>query len=109
MAAEFVGGAVFSAFLQVAFDRLAPRDVVNFLKGNKRIGGLVDKLKIVMISADSVLSDAEEKQFTDSNVKRWLDALKDAVYVADDLLDEIATDALRSKSEAEIQTFTSKC
>ena len=108
MAAEFVGGAVFSAFLQVAFDRVASRDVVNFLKGNKGIGGLVEKLKIVMISADSVLSDAEEKQFEYPNVKRWLDELKDAVYVADDLLDEIATEALRSKLEAEFQTSTNK-
>ena len=108
MAAEVVGGAVFSAFLQVAFDRVASRDVVNFLKGNKRIGGLVEKLKIVLLPANAVLNDAEERQFTDSNVKQWLDELKDAVYVADDLLDEIATEALRSKSEAEIQTFTSK-
>nr|POE56110.1 putative disease resistance rpp13-like protein 1 [Quercus suber] len=108
MAAELVGGAVLSALLQVAFDRVAPRDVVNFLKGSKRIDGLVQKLKIVLISANSVLNDAEEKQFTDSNVKQWLDELKDAVYVADDLLDEIATEALRPKLEAEFQTSNSK-
>ncbi|XP_050283300.1 putative disease resistance RPP13-like protein 1 [Quercus robur] len=107
MAAEFVGGAVFSAFLQVAFDRVASRDVVNFLKRSKVIEGLVRKLKLVLITADSALSDAEEKQFEYPNVKRWLNELKDAVYVADDLLDEIATEALRSKSEAEFQTSTS--
>ncbi|XP_050283415.1 putative disease resistance protein At3g14460 isoform X1 [Quercus robur] len=107
MALEFVGGAVFSAFLQVAFDRMASRDVVNFLKGSKVIEGLVRKLKLVLISADSLLVDAEEKQFEDPNVKRWLNELKDAAYVADDLLDEIATEALRSKSEAEFQTSTS--
>ena len=94
MAAEFVGGAVFSAILQVAFYRMASRDVVNFLKGSKVIEGLVRKLKLVLISADSLLGDAEEKQFEDPNVKRWLNELKDAVYVADDLLDEIATEAL---------------
>ena len=55
MAAEFVGGAVFSAFLQVAFDRVTPDDVVKFLKGNKHIGELVEKLKIVLLPANAVL------------------------------------------------------
>ena len=64
--AEIVGEAVLSTLLQVAFNRLAPRDIVNFLKGNKRIGGLVEKLKIVLLPANAVLNDAEERQFTDS-------------------------------------------
>ncbi|KAM4072706.1 hypothetical protein ACB094_11G159200 [Castanea mollissima] len=61
----------------------------------------------MLLSAKSVLIDVEEKQFTNPAVKNWLDELKDVVYVADDLLDEIATKAL-SKSEVEFQTCTSK-
>ncbi|XVF79363.1 hypothetical protein PTKIN_Ptkin14bG0216000 [Pterospermum kingtungense] len=33
------------------------------------------------------------------NVRSWIDELKDAVYDAEDLLDEIAYEAFRSKME----------
>ena len=101
MAGALVGGAFLSAFLQVAFDRVASREVLDYLKGRKLIDGLLQKLKIELMSADAVLIDAEEKQITNPAVKEWLDELKDAVYVADDLLDEIAYEALRCKLEAE--------
>ncbi|GMY22691.1 putative disease resistance RPP13-like protein 1 [Fagus crenata] len=101
MAGALVGGAFLSAFLQVAFDRVASHEVLDYLKGRKLIDGLLQKLKIELMSADAVLIDAEEKQITNPAVKKWLDELKDAVYVADDLLDEIAYEALRCKLEAE--------
>ncbi|KAM3685868.1 hypothetical protein ACJW31_11G151500 [Castanea mollissima] len=107
MAGALVGGAVLSAFLQVAFDRAASREVLDYLNGRKLIDGLVQKLKMELMSAGAVLNDAEEKQITDPAVKKWLDELKDAVYVADDLLDDIAYEALRCKLEAE-STSTSK-
>nr|POE44832.1 putative disease resistance rpp13-like protein 1 [Quercus suber] len=106
--AEALVGGVLSAFLKVAFDRLASREVLDFLKGRKPIDGLVQKLKIELISADAVLVDAEEKQITNPAVEEWLDELKDAVYVADDLLDEIAYEAMRCNLEAESQNNTSK-
>nr|POF14634.1 putative disease resistance rpp13-like protein 1 [Quercus suber] len=101
MAGALVGGAFLSAFLQVAFDRVASREVLDYLNGRKLIDRLVKKLKIELVSAGAVLNDAENKQITDPAVKKWLDELKDAVYVADDILDEIAYEALRCKLEAE--------
>ncbi|XP_075647118.1 putative disease resistance RPP13-like protein 1 [Castanea sativa] len=101
MAGALVGGAFLSAFLQVAFDRVASREVLDYLNGRKLIDRLVQKLKLELMSAGAVLNDAEEKQITDPAVKNWLDELKDAVYVADDLLDEIAYEALRCKLDDE--------
>ena len=55
-----------------------------------------------------MLNDAEEKEITDTIVKEWLDELKDSLYHAEDLLDEITTEALRCQVEADFVTSTSK-
>ena len=63
------------------------------------------RLKTTMISGGGLLDDAEEKQITNRAVRDWLAEYKDAVYEADDFLDEIAYEALRQELEAEAQTF----
>ncbi|XP_050288531.1 putative disease resistance RPP13-like protein 1 [Quercus robur] len=99
--AVFLGQALATSIIQVALDRLASHEVIDYFKGRKLNQKLLQNLEFVLLSANSVLIDAEEKQFTNSAMKKWLDELKDAVYVADDLLDEIAT-------EAKFQTRTNK-
>ncbi|KAB1200208.1 putative disease resistance RPP13-like protein 1 [Morella rubra] len=66
------------------------------------------KLKIAVLSVNAVLEDAEEKQLTKPFVKDWIDELKDALYDADDILDGIATEARRSKLEADFPTTMGK-
>jgi hypothetical protein len=66
------------------------------------------KLKISLLSVNALLEDAEEKQLTKPAVKAWLNELKDAIYDAEDVLDEIATEALQRKLDAEFQTTASK-
>ncbi|KAF2322331.1 hypothetical protein GH714_012301 [Hevea brasiliensis] len=95
-----VGGAFLSAFLQVLFGRMASREVVDFFKNRRLNDGLLKKMKTTLISVKS-LDDAEEKEITKPAVKQWLEELKIAVYEADDVLDEIAYEALRSEIEAE--------
>ncbi|KAB1225634.1 putative disease resistance RPP13-like protein 1 [Morella rubra] len=103
-----VGGALLSAFLQVVIDRAASREVIDFLRGHKLIGGLVYKLKTALMAVNVLVEDAEEKQATKPNVKTWLDELKDAVYDAEDILDKVATQALRRKLDAEFETTAIK-
>ncbi|KAK9912971.1 hypothetical protein M0R45_036800 [Rubus argutus] len=50
---------------------------------------------------NSVVDDAEGKQLHSTTVKAWLNDLKEAVYDADDLLQEIKTEALRQEMEPE--------
>ncbi|OMO81183.1 Disease resistance protein [Corchorus olitorius] len=108
MAGALVGGAFLSASLQVLFDRMASREVMDFIRGKKLDKLLVLKLKPNLMSVRAVLDDAEDKQITNPTVKDWLSELKDAVYDAEDLLDEIAYEALRSSLESEDQTTSSK-
>ncbi|XP_048318915.2 putative disease resistance RPP13-like protein 1 [Ziziphus jujuba] len=108
MAGALVGGAFLSAALQVLFDRLAHREILDYLRRKKFNQELHKKLKMMLVSVNAVVNDAEEKQMTNPAVKEWLDELEDAAYRADDLLDEIAADALLNKLEAESTTSTSR-
>ena len=100
------GGALLSASLQALFDRMASRDVLTFLQGQKLSDTLLilKKLKMKFLAVRGVLNDAEAKQITDSDVRDWVDELKDVVYDAEDLLDDIATEALRCKIESDSHT-----
>nr|XP_029124149.1 putative disease resistance protein RGA3 [Elaeis guineensis] len=67
--------------------------------------GIHDKLKKLerMLSAiHNTLEDAEERQVRDPAVKRWLEALKDEAYEADDILDEFEVEAMRRKAEIQV-------
>ncbi|XP_027907741.1 putative disease resistance protein At3g14460 [Vigna unguiculata] len=96
MALAVVGGALLSAFIDVLFDRLASPELVNLIRG-KKPDKLLQKVEKQLIVIRVVLADAENRQITDPNVKKWLDVLKDLVYEVDDLLDEVSTKAAAQK------------
>ena len=95
-----VGEAFLSAFLQVLFDRLASREFIGLLH-YKKFDDLLEKLKITLLTVTALLNDAEEKQFHSPAVEKGLHMAKDALYDAEDILDELATETLRCKLEAE--------
>ncbi|KAK7278830.1 hypothetical protein RJT34_23868 [Clitoria ternatea] len=97
MAAAVLGEAFLSAFVDVVFKRLANPEVANFIRGKKLDANLLQRLKNTLYAVEAVLNDAELKQINDSAVNKWLDDLKDAVYVADDLLDRLSTKAATQK------------
>ncbi|CAL8115519.1 unnamed protein product [Prunus armeniaca] len=99
-----VGEAFLCASVQVLCEKIGSREFRDLFRGKKLDESLVKKLKITLLSLNAVLNDAEEKQFTNTYVKEWLDELQDAVFDADDLLDEINAEVLRCKVEAEYRT-----
>ncbi|VVA37674.1 PREDICTED: putative disease resistance, partial [Prunus dulcis] len=99
-----VGEAFLSGSVQVLCEKIGSREFRDLFRGKKLDESLVKKLKITLLSLNAVLNDAEEKQFTNTYVKEWLDELQDAVFDADDLLDEINAEVLRCKVEAEYRT-----
>ncbi|KAL5096760.1 hypothetical protein RYX36_001087 [Vicia faba] len=104
MAAAVVGEAFLSAFIEVVLDRLASPHVADFIRGKKVDINLVQRLKNTLYAVEAVLNDAEQKQIHDSAVNNWLDDLKDALYLADDILDHISTKAAISKKNKEVST-----
>ncbi|RYR71520.1 hypothetical protein Ahy_A02g005772 [Arachis hypogaea] len=85
------GGAYLSSFVDVVLKKLylVLDDDDSFTERNNLLGRLEKSLSDV----GPVLDDAEQKQFTNEKVKSWLDDLQDALYKADDLVDELSTEA----------------
>ncbi|WJX87276.1 hypothetical protein P8452_69484 [Trifolium repens] len=104
MAVEFVGGALLSAFLQVTFEKLASAGIQDYFRATKLNHKLLNKLNITLLSINAVVDDAELKQIRNPNVRAWLDAVKDTVLDAEDLLEEIDIELFRCKLEAESQS-----
>ncbi|XP_062115527.1 putative disease resistance RPP13-like protein 1 isoform X2 [Humulus lupulus] len=99
MAAELVAGALLSASLQVLFERLGSEEIPQLFRGKKLILDQLYELKTMLWSAHALLNDAEEKQLRNQEIRMWLIELQDVIYQADDLVDRIDYEALRSKLE----------
>ncbi|WJX36667.1 hypothetical protein P8452_24521 [Trifolium repens] len=99
--ATIVGAALLSASVKLLMQKIVFPQFVDFYRSMKLDVPLLEKLKITLVSLEAVLNDAEEKQITNLAVKEWLNMLHDAVFEADHLLDEINTEALRCKVEAD--------
>ncbi|WJX27904.1 hypothetical protein P8452_16681 [Trifolium repens] len=104
--AELVAGAFLSSFFQVIFDRLASSNFTDYFHRCK-LDKLVEELESILDSINQVLDDAEIKQYQIINIKKWLGDVKHAMYEADQLLDEIVTDAPFKKLKAESKPSTS--
>ncbi|MED6220314.1 hypothetical protein PIB30_043672 [Stylosanthes scabra] len=92
-----VGGAFLSSFLSVLFDRLSDPQIINLIRGKKLSEKMIQKFKGTLNAAEALLNDAERRQIREGPVKIWLEDLKDALYEADDFLDEITTKAATQK------------
>nr|KYP59764.1 Putative disease resistance RPP13-like protein 1 [Cajanus cajan] len=104
MAVAFVGEAFLSASVEVLLERIVSHEFLYFFRSKELDVSLLKRLKITLLSLQAVLNDAEEKQIANPAIKEWLDELTHALYDADDLLDEINTEALRCKVEGVSQS-----
>ncbi|KAM3399140.1 hypothetical protein P3S68_002656 [Capsicum galapagoense] len=101
-----VGGAVGGAFLNVFFDRLAPRvELLKMFQKHKHDDGLLEKLEDILLGLQIVLSDAENKQASNPLVRKWLNKLQRAMDGAESLLEEVNYEALRLKVEGQLRNL----
>ena len=97
------GSPVKAAIQELLYSLLS----LNFFRTNKFRIGLLEDLTIVLQYLTVMVDEAEEKQNKNPVVKLWLDELQDVVYHTQDLVDEMCTESLRYKLDAESQTKSS--
>nr|XP_043609665.1 putative disease resistance RPP13-like protein 1 [Erigeron canadensis] len=101
-----VGELFLGAFITVLFEKLASGD----LKRLARSAGIISELekwnhKLAQIQA--VLVDAGRKHITLFAVQLWLNKLQQLAYDIDDVLDDLATEAMRLQLNQQSNAITS--
>ena len=102
----FVGEAILSSFFDTLFDKLS--SVLIDYTRQVQVHDELNKWEKTLKKINAVLEDAEEKQMEEKVVKIWLDDLSDLAYDVEDILDDLATQALGQQLMAETQPSTSK-
>ncbi|GAB4841384.1 hypothetical protein Ancab_022114 [Ancistrocladus abbreviatus] len=96
-----IGELFLGAFLQVLFDRIASKPVLDFFQCDGLEKSHLSYLETILFMLEPVLDSTEEKQFTNGRVKEWLHRLKATLFDANDLLNQIAMKNLPSSMEPE--------
>ncbi|WJX30916.1 hypothetical protein P8452_19404 [Trifolium repens] len=99
MAAALIGGAFLSASVQTLMDKLTSTEFRDYITNTKLNESLIEEMETTLLALDIVLDDAEEKQILKPKIKQWLDRLKDAIFDAEDLLNQISYNTLRCRME----------
>ncbi|CAJ2652431.1 unnamed protein product [Trifolium pratense] len=90
------------ALLEVVLENLVSL-LRNEFSTISRIKSKAQNLSNILELINAVLEDAEQKQVKDSSIKVWLQQLKDAVYVLDDMLDECSIQSNRLKGASSLK------
>ncbi|KAJ9543740.1 hypothetical protein OSB04_023447 [Centaurea solstitialis] len=104
-----VGELFLAAFIAVLFEKLASAELIKLAR-SEGIYTRLNKWKDTLSQIQAVLADAGEKHLRDRSVKLWLNKLQHLAYDIDDLLDDLATEAMRRqvKQESYANTSTGK-
>ncbi|PWA85185.1 NB-ARC domains-containing protein [Artemisia annua] len=98
---------VLSALLPVVFEKLTSL-LENKITRSKEIHSELKKWQDKLPLIRAVLNDASEKEVTYEAVKLWLNRLQHLAYDIDDVLDGLATDAIRHEFTNESEGISSK-
>ncbi|MED6184919.1 hypothetical protein PIB30_052065 [Stylosanthes scabra] len=94
-----VSDAFMSGLITVLLERFLSTETYNLVVGKKLGPQLVRRLRTSLLAAEALVADAEQKQFGNKSVRKWLHELRDAVYKAEDLLEHLCIKAATQKQE----------
>ncbi|KAK9068141.1 hypothetical protein SSX86_012252 [Deinandra increscens subsp. villosa] len=97
---------VISALVSVLLEKL-----ISAALGNRETAAIndeIEKLQRSLSQIKGVLIDASQKEETGDSVKPWLNRLQHLAYDIDDILDDLATEAMHHELTDEPETHMSK-
>ncbi|KAK1429311.1 hypothetical protein QVD17_11517 [Tagetes erecta] len=95
---------VASALLNAVFEKLTSLTFTKFGRSQSNLKKLATKLPHIQ----ALLYDASHKEISDEAVKQWLNSLQHLAYDIDDILDDLATEAMRLDLTQEAKSITTK-
>ncbi|KAJ0860191.1 hypothetical protein HanRHA438_Chr13g0621011 [Helianthus annuus] len=103
---------VLSALLPVLFEKLASATLKNIAR-SKGIDAEIKKWQRSLKQSQCVLTDASRKEIINDLVKQWLNDLQHLAYDMDDVLDDLATDAMHHqfthRSDSKVRKLIPSC
>ncbi|KAJ0633559.1 putative virus X resistance protein-like, coiled-coil [Helianthus annuus] len=99
--------AVTSALVKLIFEKLADEAFKKYVR-SQGIHSELESLGRELSQIQVVLHDASEKEIKDEAVKQWLNSLQPLAYDIDDVLDDVATEAMRHELIQKSGASTSK-
>ncbi|KAJ0483680.1 putative P-loop containing nucleoside triphosphate hydrolase, leucine-rich repeat domain superfamily [Helianthus annuus] len=95
------------ALLNVIFDKLTD-EAFNKFSRSQEIDSKLNDLKITLTQIKALLNDASQKEITNESVRLWLNSLQQLAYDIDDVLDDVATEAIHRELTQESGSVISK-
>ncbi|KAK1418729.1 hypothetical protein QVD17_27875 [Tagetes erecta] len=96
-----------SALLGVVVEKLTDEALKKFARSQK-IHSELDELQITLRQIQALLNDASHKEISDESVGLWLNGLQHLAYDIDDVLDDVAAEAMHHELTPESGAITSK-
>ncbi|KAJ0483733.1 putative P-loop containing nucleoside triphosphate hydrolase, leucine-rich repeat domain superfamily [Helianthus annuus] len=98
--------AAAAALVKVIFQKLADEAFKRYAR-SQNIHSELKQLGSTLSQIQALLNDASHKEITDESVRLWLNSLQHLAYDIDDILDEVATEAMHRELTPESEASTS--
>ncbi|KAJ0860746.1 putative P-loop containing nucleoside triphosphate hydrolase, leucine-rich repeat domain superfamily [Helianthus annuus] len=98
--------AAAAALVKVIFEKLADEAFKKYAR-SQNIHSELKQLGSTLSQIQALLNDASHKEITDESVRLWLNSLQHLAYDIDDVLDEVATEAMHRELTPESEASTS--